>query len=220
MFFRRTYPAFLALVVGIVSNVAYVDAMPIDNATSSTLSDFYTNKPIHTLRIKDDYYGIRNVSYWITKGNRAVIDGDVVYPGTVDDLLAHAYTGEDEETTEDRRALSVFRGPNTWPDATVIYKYDSNETDIRISPIMNVVIRDWQLRAPYLTFLQIPSSFVELNGVLTITSYDCYGCYAILGYHATFPSVMNLDQSCTAQGRPNSGCGIPEALHELGHVLG
>jgi hypothetical protein len=42
-----------------------------------------------TLEIQDEFYGHRNVSYFVTSAGLALIDGDVVY-GPVEDLLTHS----------------------------------------------------------------------------------------------------------------------------------
>ncbi|KAF9557635.1 hypothetical protein CPC08DRAFT_44656 [Agrocybe pediades] len=91
------FSSLLALLLSLAVHLGNVACTPVVDASSNLPNDpTYGNTPTHSLQIKDEYYGIRNVSYWVTSDNVAVIDGDVLYPGTVDDIRARKYTGEGE----------------------------------------------------------------------------------------------------------------------------
>ena len=173
------------------------------------------NKTLSTVTIHDDFYGTRNVSYWVTSNNLAIIDGDVVY-GTLQDLLDHTIK---TPTTGISKAKRAFSAPNVWQAPIVIYKYDSDDTERRISSIVNEAIQRWNVGAPYIAFTATsPNGADHRDGVLTINATDCNGCQASIGFSASSGAMsMNLQQDCNKTGLH---CGPDEATHEFGHVLG
>ncbi|KAJ5880164.1 zincin [Penicillium subrubescens] len=160
------------------------------------------DKNVSVATIFDNSFGERNVSYFTTVERLAIIDGDVIY-GTEAQLLSSEF-----------RSFAVKQ---PWPGATVVYKYDTAGTAARVAAIVNTAIVRWQLVSPYLTFQQLSNNVTPMNGVLTISSNDCGGCNANVGFGALLPLQMNLQQPSTAC---NGSCGPNEATHELGHVLG
>ncbi|KAF4615155.1 hypothetical protein D9613_003383 [Agrocybe pediades] len=189
------------------------------NEYSGDVSGMYMNIPTNTITIKDEEYGIRNVSYWVDDYNDAVIDGDVIY-GPVDDLLANEYTGEDDdedETNIKRRAFSVFYRKGTWPGGRILYKYEDDATEELLSHIVQPAMKEWKRRAPYLDFRHLPNGRYTRMGVATITAKPCGGCNSHVGWEDSRNMRVNLQQSC---GNSNGGCDYPEALHEIGHLLG
>jgi hypothetical protein len=160
------------------------------------------DKNVSVATILDNSFGERSVGYFTTDEGLAVIDGDVIY-GTEAQLLSSEF-----------RSFSVKQA---WPGATVVYKYDTAGTAASVTTIVNTAIARWQLGSPYLTFQQLPNSVSPINGVLTISSNACGGCNANIGFGATIPLQMNLQQPSTAC---NGSCGPNEATHEFGHVLG
>lgn len=168
------------LLAALETSIPYVVGVPTD--TSITSSALYGNVATHSLKIKDDHYGVRTVSYWVNDENDAIVDGDVIYPGNVDNLLAHAYT-EDEETSNDPRAFSIFRGTESWPNSTVVYKFSSDATANQIGTLVNNAINAWKTRAPYLNFVRLANSAGGIAGVLTINANACGGCNANVGYY-------------------------------------
>jgi hypothetical protein len=167
---------------------------------SDPLYPLYKNVSVAT--IIDNSFGERTVGYFTTVEGLAIIDGDVIY-GTEAQLLSSEF-----------RSFSVKQ---PWPNAIVMYKYDTASTAASVAAIVNTAIARWQLVSPYLTFQQLPNSVSPDNGVLTISANDCGGCNANIGFGATIPLRMNLQQPSTAC--PGS-CGPDEATHEFGHVLG
>jgi len=197
----------LSLLLGL-SAPCFATVDPITNDTSSPI---YVNKNTTLILINDPVYGTRNVSYWATDDGLAIIDGDVIY-GRLDDLLSRSLTGPQDVS---KRAHSVY-APNTWPSATVTYKFDSATTESTLSAIVNGAIANWIAKAPYLTFTKVANSAVGENGVVMIQAPACGGCNSAIGF-ANVPLTMNLQQTCpTAPG----SCGVAEATHEFGHLLG
>lgn len=181
-----------------------VDLSKIHTVPNLILRD----RPLRNFKINDPLFGDRQVSYFVTSNNLAVIDGDVVY-GPISSLLAH---GSGAKTKRKR----AFSGTPTWPNAEVKYRYDSASTASKIQNLVNDAINDWQGAAPWLRFTRLPDSTTWSNGILTITSNDCDGCWATLGYSPNEPLHMNLGTNAAC----GDGCGGPVALHEFGHVLG
>lgn len=180
-----------------------IDLSKVHTAPNLLLKD----RPLKTIRINDALFGNRPVSYYVTSNNLAVIDGDVIY-GPVSSLLSHSGS-----TRKEKRA---FSGQPAWPNANVIYKYDSASTASKIKPLVDAAIGDWQTAAPWLRFSRQADSAAATNGVLTITSNDCDGCNANYGYNPNAPRFMNLGTNSAC----GDSCGSPVALHEFGHVLG
>ncbi|KAF4618625.1 hypothetical protein D9613_010093 [Agrocybe pediades] len=109
------------------------------------------------------YYGIRNVSYWVTTDNGAALDGDIFYPRTVDDLPAPEYTGQ-QEGTKVSGAFSILRGSRTWPNAIISYKYPDAATQRLLEPIVNQTIGEWKRAAPYLNFQRLSNNPNDMVG--------------------------------------------------------
>lgn len=169
------------------------------------------NRVYHAIEIEDAYYGRRNVSYFVSQAGLAVIDGDVVY-GIEKELLANRY----DPKNLDRVYPAAFSVRESWPDATVKYKYDSDGTQTLLSDIVPVAISRWQTVAPYLIFpKQSPNSATPQNGVLTISANAGDGCHSDIGYRNA-PMTMNLQRD-----NPTSCVCCPnQATHEFGHLLG
>jgi hypothetical protein len=170
-----------------------------------------TNKTFEVMTIFDEIYGLRNVSYWITSTGLAVIDGDVVY-GTEEELLSKEFN--ETALIVEKRAFSA---PSIWPAATITFRYNSDAAETAVSAVVNAAIAVWTTAAPYLTFTQLANSDALIPGVLTISADDCDGCHADLGFDATRARTMNLQQTCSSS--PGI-CGVDEAVHEFGHLLG
>ncbi|KAF2500809.1 zincin [Lophium mytilinum] len=182
-----------------------------------------TNKNATILTINDEFYGLRNVTYFDGHNGLAVIDGDVIY-GPVASLLANQVHGNGTYSngtlsngTEShyKRAFSV---KNTWPDAKIRYKFTSDQVQTTLQAIIDDAINRWHAGAPYITFERVfPNSADGMAGVLTIAANDCGGCNANIGYYPNSALWMNLQQGCSNIG---GWCGASEAAHEFGHVLG
>lgn len=198
---------FLSLFLGLSAPWFASAVDPIDNTTSP----IYPRKNTTLILIKDPIYGTRNVSYWVTDDKLAIIDGDVIY-GSVDDLLSHSLP---DPLAILKRTHSIRA--NTWPSATITYKFDSDATEATLGSIVSTAIDNWKKVAPYLKFTKVPlNSAVGQNGVVTIKAPDCGGCNSVVGFVNT-PMTMRLQQNCTsAPGK----CDVPEATHEFGHLLG
>jgi hypothetical protein len=159
-----------------------------------------------TLEIQDEFYGHRNVSYFVTSAGLALIDGDVVY-GPVEDLLTHS---TNQSITEEVSTQS-FSVQSPRPSARVHYKYDSDTTETALRGVVPVAISRWKGIATYLNFVPIANSDAPIHGVLTITStWGVDNGNANIGYGSD-PHTMNL---CS------SNCGADQATQEYGHTLG
>jgi hypothetical protein len=170
------------------------------------------NKTLTIVTINDDFYGTRNVSYFVTSNGLAIIDGDVVY-GTVQDLIQHTI---ENSTVGNVKAKRAFSASNVWPSPVITYKYDSDDTEQQLGSIVSEAIRRWNVGAPYLTFTAAtPNGPDPIDGVVTISVGGCHGCHASIGFASTGSLFMGLQQDC------DSGtCTADEATHEFGHVLG
>ncbi|KDR69172.1 hypothetical protein GALMADRAFT_923492 [Galerina marginata CBS 339.88] len=194
--------------------VVTLSTLPTRAWLNDTVSPIYPNKTTAVLEISDNFYGVRNVSYWVTDDGLAVIDGDVIY-GTLEDLVAHNHTGQ-PPTNMTRRAHSIFRNENPWASATITYNFNSAATQRLLGSIVSGAIANWKATAPYLDFKQVANSATGQNGVLTIKAPSCGGgCNSPIGFFNS-PMTMNLQQNCPGSGT----CGIVQATHEFGHALG
>ena len=172
------------------------------------------NKTLTTVTINDNFYGTRNVSYFVTSNGLAIIDGDVVY-GTVQDLLQHTI---EDSTLGDIKAKRAFSAPNVWPSPNIKYKYDFDDTERRIGSTVSEAIRRWNVGAPYVIFTAVsPNGPLGIDGVVTISANDCEGCHASIGFTSAGHLFMGLQQDCNKTGL---GCFADEATHEFGHILG
>ncbi|KAF8908188.1 hypothetical protein CPB84DRAFT_1843643 [Gymnopilus junonius] len=177
----------------------------LKNAVACTVNSGNTAKsplfPVgrHTTRLslQDRFYGSREVSYWVTDNGLAVIDGDVIY-GPVETLLGHGLAGHANATNITSRAHSVFAGASTWPSANIVYKFDSASTETLLSATVNGAIAKWKAVAPFLTFTKLRRMQFE---------------------HRLFEFSPQYDPPAVMPCQPGT-CGIPEATHEFGHLLG
>lgn len=142
-------------------------------------------------------------------------DGDVIF-GSERRLLSAQVNASH---TKMARALSIFSNPGqTWPNGQVFYKFDNPALENTLGGIVDEAIRGWTTQAPWLRFTRRAPGAAE-NGVVSIRAVDCGGCNAHIGFTASEPLRMNLQQQ--SERCPNSGtCGAAEAAHEFGHILG
>ena len=184
-----------------------------DPATSDAiLRPGAADRNLTLLSIRDAKYGSRDVSYFVVE-DMAIIDGDVIY-GSVEQLRAQDVRRNPQ--VEESRAFSVLSS-GAWPSATITYRYESDATATALIPIVDAAIARWRATAPYLTFTRLtPNSAAAANGVTTIKATECGGCNSHVGF-ANAPRTMNLQQSCPSSP---GWCGVNEATHEFGHLLG
>jgi len=178
------------------------------NITTPTL--FNASIPVTTVYINDTK-GLRAVSYFVSSG-LALIDGDVVYGTTAEFFNVTVQTGLNRrellnEARKQRRANSIFANSgHLWPGGVVKYKYDTPATEAKLQQRIKDAIARWTSVVPCLSFVQQPSSTVPSSDVVTVIDGD--GCYAtVVG---DVPGVSKW----------MSPCGVNEATHEWGHVLG
>lgn len=207
----------LPLIFAIAS---FSDLLHAHNDTETALFKLPPGTNVTTIHILDDH-GERNIAYYESNGF-AIVDGDIAY-GTVAELLARVIPVDNDTIAShhslDSRAHSIFPNGPKWPNANVIYKYDSDITEINVHKYIDEGIRRWQVKNPFLQFTKVsPPSASPMAGVVTITAQECGGCYAsVVGYSSFDNLVVNLQQSCNGV---KVGCFEAEATHELGHVLG
>lgn len=185
--------------------------------TGSGLSSLRPSQHWRMTHIIDPFVGRRNVSYFTTSAGLAIIDGDVIY-GTLSDLSeSRVFDAIPRRESIGHRALTMGSSFSTWPNATVRYKFDSDETQDLLSGLMKTAISRWLTGAPYLKFLKEGINSKEgVDGVLTVTATRCGGCNSVMGW-SPGPRWMNLEQACEGKRR---ACGPDEATHEIGHILG
>jgi len=187
---------------------------------SASIASARHQTPMERLTIRDDVYGTRNVSYFKTIDELAIIDGDIVY-GTVEHLLSkdiRRWNPNDQTHSLSKRAFSGLRSV-AWPNGVVRYQFDSDEGESQMKDIVDGAIARWLESAPYLTFKQIlPNSPITAPGVLSVRVAVCGNCGASLGYSEQETQMMVLEPSCPSI--PLSHCNVSDVTHELGHVLG
>jgi hypothetical protein len=180
-----------------------------NNATTHTL--FNASIPVTTVLINDTK-GLRSVAYYVSSG-LAIIDGDVVYGTTAEFNNVIVHTGiaqRDEllrEARKQRRANSIFANSGQlWPGGVIKYKYDTPATETKLQQRIKEAIARWTSVVPCISFVQQPSSTTPSSDVVTVIDGD--GCYATVA--GDVPGVSKW----------MSPCGVNEATHEWGHVLG
>lgn len=179
---------------------------PNSMAPSPNLAMYPTDKVFKVLTI-NDHHGPRNISYFVTDKGHAVTEGDIVY-GTEEQILSAAVGNGHGHAAP--RAFSFGPGVAPWPQATVRFKYESDDAEAKLSSNVNRAIEYWLSGAPYLRFAQLsPNDRNAVPGILTITA-DCYSCHANIGYTENNP-IINL---CPGW------CGLDAVTHEFGHALG
>jgi hypothetical protein len=109
-------------------------------------------------------------------------------------------------------------GDIQWPNATIRYRYRSDQAEKRLKFQVEEGIKRWLEGAPYLKFKQeLPNgapAVGEEEGVLKITD-DCDGgFYVARGFANKFLRMNLASPECTGD-IPMKG-----TVHELGHVLG
>ncbi|KAI5797601.1 hypothetical protein EDC01DRAFT_727310 [Geopyxis carbonaria] len=114
-------------------------------------------------------------------------------------------------SNSDNRGYSVTAASGRrWPNAIVIYKYETPATKMALQGILATAFSRWRAVAPWLIFRQAAVSAAPAAGVLTITNH-ALGCFATVGYNERAGDLhLNLGSTCKEA----------EATHELGHTLG
>ncbi|CAG8496622.1 8131_t:CDS:2, partial [Paraglomus brasilianum] len=165
------------------------------------------NATVKTIRILDGY-GLRNVAYYVTPDNNAVVEGDIVY-GTLSELLAAA-AAANNDTQISKRAHSIFATTGTerpWPGARLPYKYVDDAAKTALDAIVTAATRRWTSVISGLQFVEDPSAtgaFIEISNTVD------GGCNCNIGWVNNRKSSMNLEP----------GCNTDNAAHEFGHALG
>ncbi|KAI9854370.1 MAG: hypothetical protein M1813_001273 [Trichoglossum hirsutum] len=180
-----------------------------NNATTHTL--FNASIPVTTVLINDTK-GLRSVAYYVSSG-LAIIDGDVVYGTTAEfnNVIVHTGIAQRDELLQEarkqRRANSIFANSGQlWPGGVIKYKYDTPATETKLQQRIKEAIARWTSVVPCISFVQQPSSTTPSSDVVTVIDGD--GCYATVA--GDVPGVSKW----------MSPCGVNEATHEWGHVLG
>ena len=186
-------------------------ASPVGKPEDNESPIFPRGKNMKSVRIRDDVHGERDVAYWVTPDGYAIIDGDVIF-GTEEELLSRIVNGHEPPHNRAR----AFTQYNPWPSATVKYNYEDATAESVLKYVVDPAIELWKNKTGYLNFIHVTNSATPQNGVVTIKKTICGGCNANIGY-SDKPLAMNLQQGCGLSG---GSCGVPEAVHEFGHVLG
>ncbi|KAL8717021.1 MAG: hypothetical protein Q9225_005699 [Loekoesia sp. 1 TL-2023] len=178
----------------------------------------------------------QQVSWFFTPNGLAVVDGDIIY-GRIEDfnraLINTTYNSESDLNTASangtaptrrhiispihyavKRANSVFpESSGLWPEGQISYRYADQQTEDSLSFWTEAATRVWQEAVPCLNFTKLSNGVGGSDSIVTIyanTPNQGY-CLASLGY-SPFGTFMSLDTG--------GACGIPEMIHEWGHILG
>lgn len=176
---------------------------PTKGSEESVLSSYALAINVTSVTINHPYVGARKVSFYTTRDGDAVIVGDTLFDPEHSSLTRRL----DSRNHHKARAFSA-QDP-AWPDATIKYRYASDDAEHTLKAIVEEAMKIWNVGAPFLRFQrQIPNNEVAGKGVLQVRTRS-EGCVSLVGY-AGDGTYMNLGK----------GCGLNEAVHELGHVLG
>ncbi len=109
-----------------------------------------------------------------------------------------------------------------WPDATVVYKFDSCATRETLKDIVHEATSIWKGLAPYLNFMELPpgNQPAERVTIISMDDEDRKSCHSSVALSdVTEQLTMNLQW---VSRRGNTGCGqrLRHVLHEFGHLLG
>ena len=140
-------------------------------------------------------------------------DGDVRI-GTEQELLAG-------QTTLKARAHSLHPdvndnafGQELWPEAKVLYAYKDQATKNKVQASVNAAIKQWNMYADHINFVDQGFDSADKLGVLTITANAGGGCYSSIGYHKDTWMYMNLITYS------DTVCSSGATTHEFGHAIG
>lgn len=173
--------------------------------------------------------GPKQVTWFYNQNNLVSYEGDIIF-GTVaefnDALINITYTsGPDEPPVVtkrrsyppsldriDARSNSLFPGSsNLWPGGQVFYRYFDDETETRLSSIVETAKNVWKDAIPCLTFSKVTNDNDKdgSNGIITIMANAkatgmCQASQIGFGKNSLW---MLLD---------DPGCGIREVTHEWG----
>ena len=181
---------------------------------TSNLSGSIDSTNITIIHVNDESIGgERELGYWVSRDGHVIYDDDIIYRGSEADLLSKKVSSKTTDKNA-RRAFSLKTGPETWPNGEIRYKYPDTATASKLVSVVNQAKANWRKQAKWISFIQLPHGAPE-NGVLSITATPCGGCVSTMGYKSTVPSTLNLAPPSFC-----GNCGVAEATHELGHVIG
>lgn len=158
---------------------SYECIAPTNDSVDSSFS-YNADQGTYLANISDEF-GTREVAYWITDDGLAVVEGDIVY-GTVEDLLKCQVSNATIQTKETAAIVPrAFLEPSSaWPNANIIYKYNSDATERKLTAQVIAAIVEWKTVATYLRFNRRPNSDDDGDGVLTMTSVGST-CHSSVG---------------------------------------
>lgn len=162
----------------------------------------------------------QNIAYTLSAAGDVIYNDDMSF-GPESLLLEWVYNRTDDQPR--RRGLGV-KPAKAWPDATVVYKYESCEARELLQGVVDSAIKEWKKGAPYLNFKEMaPSAHdPESEGILTITKHDpeSYWCWSVVAWAwGKKGRRMNLQWLSESGGR-SCGQDLSTAVHEFGHALG
>ncbi|KAH7112713.1 hypothetical protein EDB81DRAFT_597825, partial [Dactylonectria macrodidyma] len=180
---------------------------PVANYSTTTYTDPRTGKN-HT------------ITYTLSSTNNVIYQDDINW-GPLS--LLQEWSSNYNPGRPSKRGFGVVTA-RAWPDATVVYRYDSFETRQLLQGIVDSAIEEWRKGDPFLTFKELaPSPYDEdAKSILTITKHDLgtYWCWANAAWDRGNTGLrMNL-QWLNADSTSSCGQEINVVVHELGHVLG
>lgn len=185
------------------------------------------------------------VSWFYTQSGLVAYDGDVIF-GTQEEfnraLVNITFTNQPNNTNHQlndtqiisrnlrrrsyppstesvhRRANSIWPSSSgIWPGGNIYYRYWDAATENELSVYVNGAIDAWKDAVPCLNFQKLANDADPSgsNGVVTIQSHNPNAGYCLasqVGYNGANSLWMVLDTG--------GACGIPEVIHEWGHLLG
>jgi hypothetical protein len=200
----------------------YVNTIRIlipNHASSEETSPMYPISP-----------GLQYISYYVSGGN-AIVFGDInsgpeaklisYQVDSVGNLLrkrAHSIFGDNSSS----EIMQTGPGGLPWPNANVVYKYETQQTRDDSHDIFLLAISNFQSILPFIQFTEVASSPGPSElGILNIrkgTVTDSDGnkidvCNSYVGYS---PAIHGIPMDLTL----DSGCDLHSIAHQIGHVLG
>ncbi|KAH8672130.1 hypothetical protein BGZ60DRAFT_430549 [Tricladium varicosporioides] len=177
-----------------------------------------------TVSYVDPRTGIRqNITYRTTNTGNVIYQDDINWGP--ESLLLEWAANHTVYVPHKTRGFGV-KSNWAWPDATIVYRYDSCETRELLKGIFDASIAIWKKGAPFLTFKELaPAAYTgTASGILTITKDDTKNpwCYSNVAWDRGIPPTglrMNL-QWLDPFGGPSCGQASNAVLHEQGHAIG
>ncbi|KAI9775362.1 MAG: hypothetical protein M1839_001278 [Geoglossum umbratile] len=165
----------------------------------------------------------QTITYTLSSAANVIIEHDINW-GPLS--LLREWSSGSSPKVPSKRGFGVIN-TKAWPDATIVYRYDSCDTKKTLQGVFDSAIKEWKKGDPFLIFKEMPPGAYDENvqGVITITKADdgpdgSYWCWSNVAWANGNKGLrMNL-QWLNKDGSGSCGQDLATAVHEMGHMLG